>query len=372
MRPSSVISERPVWTFVDVKNLPHNTNIVFLWAEVIGYVKGVLDELRRQTEGTIDVIYWDKRNINSTRYDVGSSNVIGFHPRSRMDEAAILTLLRLRKPEIVVISGWMDDAYIGACRRYKKESRRTKIVAGIDDQWTGSLRQHLGRWYFRFFYRSLFDYLWVSGKPQFSFAQRFGYGIEHIISNLYSADTTIFNQRSAVSRRFLFVGRFVKIKALDQLINAYCMLSPDQQREWPLVLIGDGDQKTVLEATQNPNVKLVPFLQPDALMDELRKGGVGCLTSHLDQWGVVIHENALMGLPLLVSSGCGAVTEFLIPGYNGFMFKRSDVASLHQALDRFCHLTDAELSAFAERSRQLGQRINNEVAAASLLSVVYL
>ena len=114
-----------------------------------------------------------------------------------------------------------------------------------------------------------------------------------------------------------------------------------------------------------------PFLQPAALQSELQKGGVGCLTSHKDQWGVVIHEFALMGFPLLLSSGCGAATEFLIPGHNGFMFKSGDKNSLYQALINFTELSLDELQRFSEASTKLGERINPEISASSLLSAIY-
>lgn len=91
-----------------------------------------------------------------------------------------------------------------------------------------------------------------------------------------------------------------------------------------------------------------------------------------DQWGVVIHEFALMGFSLLLGSGCGAATEFLIPGYNGFLFEKGDRNSLHQALKNFTELLTGELQKYSERRVRLGQKINTEVAAASLLSVIYL
>jgi len=349
-----------------------NASIVYLWAEVTGYVFGVLEELVHHTTGTIDVVHWDKRTVNSTRFDISHSAGIRFHGRTQISDIAIYDLLVQRQPAIIVVSGWMDKGYIAACKRYKRLQPKVKIVAGIDDQCTGSLRQRLGQVYYAIFYKWLFDFMWVAGQLQFSFAQRYGYGIESIISNVYSADTRVFNVRAGFCKRFVFVGRFVSIKALDLLVDAYCMLPDEKQQEWPLVLIGDGDQKERILSKQNTNIKVLPFMQPEDLRAELLKGGVGCLTTHKDQWGVVIHEYALMGLPMLLSSGCGAATEFLISGYNGFMFKKGDVYSLYHALELFTIYGDDDLKRFGDNSAQLGARINNQISAMSLLSVNYL
>lgn len=343
--------------------------IIFLWAEFTGYLHGVLRELGKQVK-TLDVVYWNRRGTNSTQYDATSDSTARLYGRTQTSDAQIYDLLVARNPSIIVVSGWMDKGYLSACRRYKRSHRAVKIVAGIDDQWTGSLRQKIGQVYFQLFYRRLFDVMWVSGKPQYSFAQHFGYGINSIISNLYSADTDLFDSVAPPRKRLVYVGRFVKEKALDLLVDAFCRLPGKTQAEWPLVLIGDGDQKDTILSRRNPNIHIVPFMQPGELRQELLRGGVACLTSHKDQWGVVVHEYALMGLPMLLSSGVGAATEFLIAGYNGYMFEKGDVESLLNRLTRFTAMNESQLAEFGANSKRLGIRIDVEISAKSLLSVL--
>lgn len=349
--------------------MKNSISIVFLWAEVGGYLEAVLKSLSSQNALHINVVHWDRRNSNTTQHVVDAINNVSFYARSDTNDELIFNLLEMKKPEIIVVSGWMDSGYIRACKKYKKINTTVKIVAGIDDIWTGSLRQRLGQIYFRLFYRELFDFMWISGQPQFSFAQRFGYDIENIISNLYSADTEMFKMRAGTKKRFIFVGRFVKVKALDLLVQSYCKLSENVQKEWPLILIGEGDQKPMILEQKNHNIKVLPFLQPEELRQELLKGGVGCLPSHKDQWGVVLHEYALMGLPMLASSGCGATTEFLISGFNGFLFRKGDVDDMNRAMREFTSLTEADVGRLAANSIKLGHRITSEISAASLLSV---
>jgi glycosyltransferase involved in cell wall biosynthesis len=321
---------------------------------------------------TIDVVYWDKRHINSNLLKLTETDGIRLHPRSSLNVAALLGLLRSRKPDILFVSGWMDKGYISAARKYKKENPKTRAVCGIDDQWKNTLRQKIGRIYFSIFYRKLFDFIWVSGKPQYHFAQRMGYAHENIISNLYSADTRIFKKALKYSKRFVFVGRFDPVKGLLNLLDAYHSLPERIKAEWPLVLIGDGELKEAIEKRESKYVVVKPFMQPDELMEELMQGGVACITSHSEQWGVAIHEMAILGFPLILSSACGAATEFLITGYNGYLFKKSNTQSLHNALLKISTLSAEELEAFSLRSHRLGQRITPEHTAYSLLSVLPL
>jgi len=349
--------------------MKNNLSIVFLWAEVGGYLEAVLKSLTSHSVGCINVVHWDMRNSNTTQHNITNLDKVIFHARSETNVELIFKLLEAAKPEIIVVSGWMDKGYIRVCKKYKKNYPMVKIVAGIDDMWMGSLRQRIGQIYYRFFYRKLFDFMWISGQPQFSFAQRFGYNIENIISNLYSADTETFKTRAGITKRFIFVGRFVKVKAIDLLVKSYCMLSESEQKEWPLILIGEGDQKSIILDEKNPNIKVLPFLQPDKLREELLKGGVGCLPSHKDQWGIVLHEYALMGLPILASSGSGATSEFLISGFNGFLFNKGCANDMYRAMKEFTSLNESDISRFAENSTKLGQRITSDLSAASLLSV---
>ena len=125
--------------------------IVYLWAEVTGYVTSVLDALCEYNDVSIDVVHWNTSNLNSTFFQIDESKSINYYKRSEHTQGDILKLLQDKKPDIIVVSGWEDKGYIWACRRYKKLHPKTKVVAGIDDQWHGSFRQRLGQVYYRLF-----------------------------------------------------------------------------------------------------------------------------------------------------------------------------------------------------------------------------
>lgn len=345
-------------------------SIFFLWSEVTGYVEATLKELVKLENVKINVVYWDRKNINSSKFVVSGLDGIFYHKRTECSTNDIFNLLFSRHADLIVVSGWMDYGYINACKKYRKRNPSVKVLAGIDDQLKGSWRQFFGRFYFKFRYQSLFDFLWLSGKPQMAYANYFGYGIDKVIFDLYSADSNVFLEKSRFGKRFVFVGRFVNEKSILLLIEAYNMLESEIQKLWPLYLIGDGELKADLDKLSNENIIIIPFLQPDNLRDELSLGGIACLPSYLEPWGVVVQEYCQLGMPLLLSTGCGSATEFLISGYNGYLFERGNVYSLYNALREFVNSTDAELKLMGDRSFELAKRIDPERSAASLLSVL--
>lgn len=112
------------------------------------------------------------------------------------------------------------------------------------------------------------------------------------------------------------------------------------------------------------------FMQPEQLQREVSAAGCFILPSRSEPWGVVIHEFAAAGLPLICSDRCGAAAVFLIPGLNGLRFKAKDVDSLTRQLLRIIDTDDQALLGMSEYSHQLGQRITPALSAASLISIL--
>jgi glycosyltransferase involved in cell wall biosynthesis len=359
-----------------LNNIPYVTDgvrILYLYSSLAPFVTATLRELSHFSNVShIDVIHWNNNSINASRYVVEPLNRVRFYQRTNFNDSELLKFIGASDPHIIYISGWMDKGYIKAVNSYRAGGGNTLTVCGIDDQWEGRLRQRLGQLYFRLFYRRTFDFMWVSGKPQYHFAQRFGYRHERIISNLLSADTALFSRLSDFSKRFVFIGRFDPVKGLDLLLDAYTSLPSAVRLDWPLVLIGDGELRAYIESRNIPGVTIKPFLQPEELVKELSIGGVACMPSTHEQWGVAIHEMALLGYPLILSSACGAATEFLISGYNGSLFERGNSVSLRNAMLKIANMSFDDLRQWASRSNLLAQRISTHQSACSLLSVLEL
>lgn len=347
------------------------TKIVYLYSIFAGYVESVVKIIaEREDCHPVDVIHWEKRGKSATKYELRPIDNVNFHNRADFDEDSIFDFLSSKKPDIVYVSGWMDRDYIKALKRYKKKGAKCKVVCGIDDQWEGTIRQLLGRVYFRFAYKRVFDFMWVAGKPQYHYARKFGYNSDNIISNLLSAEPQFFNVSDVgKARRFVFVGRLDPVKGIDLLISAYNRLSLAERNIWSLVIIGSGELEQYISENRCEGLIHIPFTQRDELLAELSKGGVGCVASTHEQWGVVIHEFSALGYPMLLSKSCGASSEFLIDGFNGYAFDSGSVEQIYSCMKKMIYATPSEIEKMSNNSILLSKRITPYMSVNSLLSI---
>ena len=93
-------------------------------------------------------------------------------------------------------------------------------------------------------------------------------------------------------------------------------MSFDFKVKWPLHLYGIEINKS-FENFELNNIFFHGQCDQVKLSTELNKGGVLVLPSISEKWGVVVHELASIGYPLLLSEACGSVFDLLIEGFNG-------------------------------------------------------
>lgn len=343
--------------------------IVYLYSELVGYTEGTLRKITElKPDAHITAVYWDKKKLSS--YKQEKIDRVQYIPRSSLSTRQLKDLLISLSPEIVYVSGWMDKGYLKAIYSLKRKNKQSKVVVGIDAQWHGTIKQKLTSIIAKLFFKYFYDYVWIAGKPQYHTARMLGFKNENIISNLYSANSYYFKGRAGFEKRIVYLGRFSPEKGSLNLVKFYNKLSEDIKRNWPLVMIGDGPEKDEILKIKSNQITILPFLQGNELVNELLKGGIECSPSFRDQWGLVIHEMALMGYPLLISKVCGAATEFLIPGFNGFLFDPESYSSFEKAMEKINELNEEELKLYSDRSVILGNRISTEISASSILSVL--
>lgn len=348
------------------------SRLVFLYSRIPPYLTAQLRALIETGRvGAVDVVHWDRGENRGNHYALESIKGVSYHPRSNFDLNGLHALLQRTRPDLIYVSGWMDRDYLKALRRYRR-AVTVPVVAGIDDQWHGGFRQHVGSLVAKLLLPKVIDVMWVAGAPQRVYAQRFGYTDSRVIPYLLSADIDRFGTAHVgLRRRFLFLGRFDSVKGLDILISAYEQLPRALRAQWPLELIGDGPLRPQLETRAAfSGIRLHPYVQPQGLPALLADGGVAVFPSRHEQWGVAIHELAAAGFPLILSDACGAGTEFLIHGHNGLRCQTGDVEKLTSAMRYIAELDGETRLHWAERSRQLAGRITPALSAASFLSLV--
>ena len=166
-------------------------------------------------------------------------------------------------------------------------------------------------------------------------------------------------ERSKSDRiRVIQVSGFFHWKGVDLLLNAFSSaLFQDDRLE--LCIVGSGDFSPYLQMARqlgsNDRVSFSGFVDVDELVKEYCAADIFILTSRTDTLGVVAHEAACCGLPMLVSSHAGASEIFLEEGVNGFSINPLDSEMIS---DRILQLArDPKLRAkMGKASRKIGEK----------------
>jgi glycosyltransferase involved in cell wall biosynthesis len=124
---------------------------------------------------------------------------------------------------------------------------------------------------------------------------------------------------------FIYVGRFVSVKNLDLLLNAFDKLKDPL---WGLILIGDGECKTGLEKMilekNIEGITILPSQKWNEIPRFLTLGDIFVLPSFSETWGLVINEAMVCGLPVIVSDQCGCASDLVENKATGKVFKSND------------------------------------------------
>lgn len=346
--------------------------ILYLYSEIGPYNIPVLRRLSEQYGARIDVVCWDQKCLKP--YTPPEIPNVQFHRRSQFDSRSIFLLAEAIQPDIIYVSGWMDKGYFQTSRMFK--ARGVPVVTGFDDQWVGSLRQRVGCVVFRLYYQRFFSHAWVAGPRQFEFAKRLGFANQSIIHDMLSCDYDRFSaaiknleaKRYVFPHTFLYVGNFRRVKGTDTLANAYEKYRRMVSSPWGLTCVGNGELKPIISACHD--IEVLEYLPQKELVKLCSQAGALILPSRHDQWGVVVHEFAAAGLPLLLSENVGAKEILLIENFNGFSYPADSVDALAAAMCKMSAKSDSELYQMGLNSHKLAARITPETSAANLVSVM--
>lgn len=332
--------------------------VVFLISRLSDYMLNCLDAWSRQSRIDILVV---RKSVDAVEapFDFNrNSEHIRFVDFETIQPEALLPTVAEFAPNLIVCFGWANSIYLNLVRQRPPD---IPAVITMDTQWLGTMRQRLGLIWGRSVLPGLFDAIWVPGAPQRRFAGMLGFSEHRIYEGLYVANRDRFNTRTSESlsvpaRRFYFVGRYVELKGLRELWRAF--IEFDQERtavhagsDWSLVCIGTGP--LFEHRADHPAIKHLGFVQPEKIGSLITQGGVFILPSHYEPWGLVVHEFAIAGFPLLVSDAVGAASTFVRPE-NGYVFKSKDVPAIKACLHRVADLTDEERANMGRASMRLG------------------
>jgi glycosyltransferase involved in cell wall biosynthesis len=134
-----------------------------------------------------------------------------------------------------------------------------------------------------------------------------------ISSNFLNIHKTVDRSRNIVE--LLFVGRLVPYKCADVVIEAVGQLDQELQNKIHLTIVGDGSEKSNLEAqVQRLNleniVTLTGWVKQEETLDYYKKADVFCFPSIREFGGAVVLEAMACGLPCIVANN-GGIGEYV-------------------------------------------------------------
>lgn len=279
-------------------------------------------------------------------------------------------LIKDIKPDILAVAGWAVPDFVWVAKQIKKQLN-IPVVSYSDTQWQGAFRQKVNALISIWHLQKAFTHLWVAGIYQFEYARKLGFKKNQIIYNSLSCNTNLFEQCSLeikqryYPKNFLFIGRFIEVKGLDLLVQAWSNIV--DKKGWKLTLIGDGQLKDKFQGINSVIIK--DFMPQNELVNEMEQAGCFVLPSVFEPWALVIHEAAAAGLPIIATDVCGAAPHFVISGHNGYQIQPS-VNSIQNALEKIINLNKEELLYFSKNSKALAQSITPELGSAQLMSVI--
>ena len=147
-------------------------------------------------------------------------------------------------------------------------------------------------------------------------------------------------ETSPESGRILFVGRLVRRKGADDLINAFKLLSEDLPMA-RLEIVGDGPEKINLERLVTDlrlqeRIRFAGSLKGEALFARYRECDVfvmppRTLKDDVEGFGTVFLEAGLAGKPS-VGTRSGGIPEAVIDGVTGILVEEANVHELAAAI----------------------------------------
>ena len=345
---------------------PTERRALLLFMEPTPYILGLIEEIRRQTDQTIDVAFIG-HNL-SQRWDIVATTEHTFSlPPGRVAALTwVMRRLASREYSILHLSGWGHPVLLGAL--LTGAILRLRIYVESDTPLTEStswVKHSLKRMFYPFLFR-LPTRVLPGGSRQAGYFRHYGVEASRIRVVGMTADVVAYSRNAARLRMagaatamrmrlgvlpsatvFIFIGRLEAYKGIDTMIEAMNLIR-GRQESAVLLIVGDGSlQGRVEEASvENPAIRNLGRLGGDGLVTAMVAADVAVLDSRRDAWGLVVNEAMACGLPLIVSSRVGCVDDLVKDGVTGLVIEPEHADVLADAM--------CELIRYPERRKLMG------------------
>jgi len=173
-------------------------------------------------------------------------------------------------------------------------------------------------------------------------------------------------------KRVGFIGRFVTIKNIENLIKAWSETGKNKPN-WELVLIGDGEASykaslmRLAESLDIQNISFMGFLSGEEKETALQSLNYLVLPSKSENFGMVVPEALIREIPVIASKG--TPWEELITHHAGWWIDIG-VQPLVKALDEALNLPEEQRKQMGRNGRELvEEKYSIEAVAAKMIQL---
>lgn len=223
----------------------------------------------------------------------------------------IKIIIRVKYEELI-LSGWDSlPLWIGAIISPKKKNALV-IESSYLESVTVGIKGFIKR-----IFLSRISKVYASGLAQRRVTDALNFRGETIITKGVGVfnyiKQPVYTPRDEV-KNFLFVGRLIKVKNIEYLINKF-----NAHPELSLTIIGFGELENSLKAIAKPNIKFLGAIDNKELPVHYQSADVFILPSLSEVWGLVVEEALNNGTPVMVSNKVGCADE-IVTEENGVVF----------------------------------------------------
>jgi glycosyltransferase involved in cell wall biosynthesis len=303
----------------------------------------------------------------NTSFDFRENDYITFIDRSDFKPQDFLK----KEYKFIYTSTWNDQEYKTVCKSYKAS---IPVVLGMDNPWLGTWKQKVHSLISGLTVRKYFNYIWVPGEPQVKYARRLGFADSNILKGLYTCDTDkfVYKELNSSAKTILFLGRFVEYKKPHILARLFSEILQEQPNlsNWSLRIVGRGPLLNEIKKFESAVICIEDFVKPEYLPALMHSCTAFCLPSEHEHWGVVVHEAAASGLPLILSDTVYGHTLFLQNGRNGYLFETGSEESLKSALIKLMTCDEEKLRLMGQVSADLAFKLTKQIWANRLYNIL--
>lgn len=172
--------------------------------------------------------------------------------------------------------------------------------------------------------------------------------------------------------RILSVGRLVKYKNLDVIIDALDVITPHV--EYHMEIAGEGPLKNELQKKINyvklsEKIYLLGKLPRETIQEKMRMADVFVLISKRETFGLVYLEAMLQGCIVIASYG-GGVDGIIVDGENGFLCNEGDKNNLVQIIQSIYLMSSEQKMRISINAQLTAKEYTNSKVALNYLSEI--